>query len=279
MIPRVAPLGRLRIARGAAAGTTPNDPSSLLDSLHEEGATWEGLPQAMTDVLLVLPDAAGLPHLRGTFELGAYSLDAGILIDVAREPRPPWLNLMLIKWAEVVAAQVELVAAVLRTFAEDGVDLVAAPDQGRPAASGAGHDERARSRVAVLRRQAGGARPGAGDAQGEPLKYRYERRGHERHLNQPSDRRVQCATCAGTRRHAGAPCDVCLGTGLDPAKVKPCNRKDLRTGELTCPHGCLVQSVRKHTFGPPDAPLDTRPKHLRLSGAIERRRAQEPDDR
>lgn len=109
--------------------------------------------------------------------------------------------------------------------------------------------------------------------------YQFERAAHENHVKRGPH--VRCAPCRGEGQserwfaagvEVGGPglfevegtrvnaeverrtCEGCNGTGLDPAKIKPCIRRDTE-GNLTCPDGCRREFVPSTVVGPADKPL------------------------
>jgi hypothetical protein len=91
----------------------------------------------------------------------------------------------------------------------------------------------------------------AGDGEHIIYSHQFEVTGHFRHYTKGS--KVKCIICEG-RTADGVPlCPRCKGTGMDPDKVKPCNRKDINTGEQTCPNGCRVEWCPPYWKGDPDA--------------------------
>ncbi len=74
---------------------------------------------------------------------------------------------------------------------------------------------------------------------------------------------VRCSACRGE----DLACGRCHGSGRDPDLVRPCLRRDLATGELTCPDGCRREWVGPDIQGPPGAPLKPKVRHLPVASA------------
>lgn len=100
---------------------------------------------------------------------------------------------------------------------------------------------------------------GTGD--GNRLTYQTQTAGHYNHVTKGSH--VRCRKCGGEQGRnvekdgviVWQECAQCKATGgLDPELVKPCPRRDKRTGALTCPDGCRREWVPDHWRGPADAP-------------------------
>ena len=91
--------------------------------------------------------------------------------------------------------------------------------------------------------------------------HRFEVVGHHKHFQHGAA--VVCRVCMG-RDDDQPKCERCKGTGLDPAKITPCARRDEATGELTCPNGCRKVWNPPAIKGPEDKPLV--PKARRVLG-------------
>jgi len=72
---------------------------------------------------------------------------------------------------------------------------------------------------------------------------------------------TRCIVCGG-KTSDEVPCVRCNNTGLDPEKVSPCTRIDVKTGELTCPNGCRRIWCPPHTKGPEDKPYIPKSRKL-----------------
>lgn len=91
-----------------------------------------------------------------------------------------------------------------------------------------------------------------GNGQPRDFSHQFERIGHYNHYTRGSF--VACIVCNG-KIAKDLVCPRCNDTGLDPDKVKSCVRIDVKTGELTCPHGCRKIWISPHWVGPEDKPM------------------------
>lgn len=92
--------------------------------------------------------------------------------------------------------------------------------------------------------------------------HRFDRIGHYKHVQKGPH--VRCRVCLNKEEKRSS-CERCEGTGLDPALVKPCTRRDETTGKLTCPHGCRREWHPPSVVGPEDKPYV--PKARRVIGS------------
>jgi hypothetical protein len=93
---------------------------------------------------------------------------------------------------------------------------------------------------------------GNGTGQSRNYSHQFEVIGHYNHVTHGA--MVRCIVCNG-KQVPEFPCPRCGGTGLDPEKVKPCTRIDVKTGELTCPNGCRKIWIPPYWKGPEDKPM------------------------
>lgn len=91
-----------------------------------------------------------------------------------------------------------------------------------------------------------------GNGEAREYSHQFEVIGHYRHVTKGSH--VACIVCNG-KTTEDLVCPRCNGTGLDPDKVKPCERIDVKTGEKTCPNGCRREFCPSYVKGDPDKPL------------------------
>jgi hypothetical protein len=89
---------------------------------------------------------------------------------------------------------------------------------------------------------------------GQPRNYshQFEVIGHYNHVTRGFV--AACTVCNG-KQTKDLPCPRCHDTGLDPDKVKPCTRIDVKTGEKTCPNGCRKIWISPYWKGPEDKPM------------------------
>jgi hypothetical protein len=73
---------------------------------------------------------------------------------------------------------------------------------------------------------------------------------------------VACIVC-NAKQVPDLICPRCGGTGLDPDKIKPCTRIDVKTGEKTCPHGCRKIWISPYWKGDPDKPMVVKTRKIR----------------
>lgn len=114
--------------------------------------------------------------------------------------------------------------------------------------------------VRVPRRKTQRASEGNGDSR--DYAYRFDRSGHYKHVQK--GHHVRCRVCLN-KDDKKPSCERCEGTGLDPALVKPCTRRDETTGHLTCPNGCRREWHPPSVVGPEDKPYV--PKARRVIGS------------
>lgn len=114
--------------------------------------------------------------------------------------------------------------------------------------------------VRVPRRRTQRASEGNGSAR--DYTHRFDRIGHYKHVQKGPH--VRCRVCLNKDEKRSS-CERCHGTGLDPALVKPCTRRDETTGDLTCPHGCRREWHEPSVVGPEDKPYV--PKARRVIGS------------
>jgi hypothetical protein len=233
-IPPLAPLGRLVV------GTHPSADS---DPYMEFLATYAPLPAGIAELCVVPADGIAIPLERATFELAIG--DAPLLWNALGEHGA---KVVMTRWGRILVEQMRLGAAVVHALALQGVEVRHAPvrdDQQRAVNAG-------ETLVNLIVRVRPSARsvdspPVAGGEETGPLEP-HSRRAHTRHVRDPRHPHVRCRMCVGEQVVEGQTCDRCGGTGLDPARVRPCTRTD-KHGNLTCPHGCRKQRVREVHIG------------------------------
>lgn len=160
-------------------------------------------------------------------------------------------------WSWLVLSQVSALLAVLYLM-DSEVELVPAPLPRAERREAERKNYRIPLAIAVKRHHVSGS-PAV--KHGSPSKidwtHQWEVAGHYKHIAKATDPRVSCRDCKGKGNfdEGKTPCERCNSTGLDPEKVKPCVRRDSRTGVLTCPHGCRRIWTKPFWKGPEDKPM------------------------
>lgn len=262
------------------------------DELIEDDQTVAGIPGVAA--VCVRPwrqyDGAGHP-VKNVPGYILPALPASAVVDIAQETIPKDQGAYELGLMCAAAFGLFRTAVNALMFLDSvNVELTAAPVQPRVLKRAAKRKWKINtaSTIAIRHTIRHGARPASG---GRDYRTRFEVIGHYNHVTRGSH--VRCGNCRGTGEHVAwrlpdgrdvdgpgvygvagdlgpihtvyvdaverrEVCSPCDGTGVDQSKVKPCVRRDSRTGVLTCPHGCRREWVPLSVRGNPGAPLQVK---------------------